>query len=169
MPRVSCTLVTRRSWRCPRAHREDVSVYISYTSIKTALQAIPYRSGARERVSQPPTLLQPATMHFCPKRILLLALIPSALAQSISAFLQSTIFDTNNGFSIFPLLEDVGSPDLFPMPPCGSFQLEESTIEQMQAAMSNGTLTSVQLCLCYLQRTLQTNSYIRYVWHQQES
>ncbi|KAK6370989.1 hypothetical protein LTR64_006235 [Lithohypha guttulata] len=30
----------------------------------------------------------------------------------------------------------------------------------MQAAMSNGTLTSVQLCLCYLQRTLQTNSYI---------
>ncbi|KAF3766424.1 hypothetical protein M406DRAFT_60802 [Cryphonectria parasitica EP155] len=45
------------------------------------------------------------------------------------------------------------------MGPCGSFQLEEATIDQMQAAMANGTLTSQQLVACYMTRTYQTNSY----------
>lgn len=62
--------------------------------------------------------------------------------------------------ALFPLIQYAGSADLFPMPPCGTFHLEEATIDQMQAAMSNGSLTSQQLLTCYIIRTYQTNSYI---------
>ncbi|KAK1516624.1 amidase [Colletotrichum paranaense] len=62
--------------------------------------------------------------------------------------------------SVFPLLEDVGSADLFPMPLCGTFKLEEATIDEMQAALTAGTLTSQQLIGCYIQRTYQTQEYI---------
>ncbi len=63
--------------------------------------------------------------------------------------------------SPFPLQGNADTPGLFPMPPCGSFTLEEATIDQMQQAMRKGTLTSQQLVLCYLQRTYQTEEYIR--------
>ncbi|KAK1517058.1 amidase [Colletotrichum costaricense] len=62
--------------------------------------------------------------------------------------------------SVFPLLEDVGSAYLFPMPLCGTFKLEEATIDEMQAALTAGTLTSQQLVGCYIQRTYQTQEYI---------
>lgn len=62
--------------------------------------------------------------------------------------------------SLFPLEQYAGTPELFPMSPCGSFRLEEATIDQMQRAMANGTLTSQQLVMCYITRTYQTNSYI---------
>lgn len=61
---------------------------------------------------------------------------------------------------LFPLEQYADSAALFPMPPCGAFHLEEATIDEMQAAMSNGSLTSQQLVACYLVRTYQTNSYI---------
>ncbi|KAK6840227.1 hypothetical protein PG987_006093 [Apiospora arundinis] len=61
--------------------------------------------------------------------------------------------------SFFSLQENVDSAELFPMPRCGNFQLEEATIDQMQEAMSNGTLTSVQLATCYMMRTYQTEDY----------
>lgn len=63
--------------------------------------------------------------------------------------------------SVFPLLEDVGSADLFPMPLCGTFKLEEATIDEMQVALAAGTLTSQQLVGCYIQRTYQTQEYIQ--------
>ena len=50
---------------------------------------------------------------------------------------------------------------LFPVLPCGKFNLEEATIDEMQAAMNNGTLTSVQLVGCYVLRTFQTDPYIK--------
>ncbi|OHE98387.1 amidase [Colletotrichum orchidophilum] len=62
--------------------------------------------------------------------------------------------------SVFPLLEDVGSVELFPMSLCGTFELEEATIDEMQAALAAGTLTSQQLVGCYIQRTYQTQEYI---------
>ncbi|KAK1486459.1 amidase [Colletotrichum tamarilloi] len=62
--------------------------------------------------------------------------------------------------SVFPLLEDVGSAYLFPMPLCGTFKLEEATIDEMQVALTAGTLTSQQLVGCYIQRTYQTQEYI---------
>ncbi|KAK2599849.1 hypothetical protein N8I77_011571 [Diaporthe amygdali] len=61
---------------------------------------------------------------------------------------------------LFPLSQYADTAALFPMPTCGSFQLEEASIDQMQEAMANGSLTSQQLVACYITRTYQTNSYI---------
>lgn len=82
-------------------------------------------------------------------------------AAQLLPYIDDTIFTSTSNVSFFPSLEDVETPDLFPMSSCGSFTLEEATIDDMQDAMANGTLTSVQLCLCYLQRALQTNQYIK--------
>lgn len=68
---------------------------------------------------------------------------------------------TVNQVSFFPLQQNEGLPDLFAMPSCGSFQLEEATIDAMQQAMSTGELTSTQLTLCYIQRIFQTQSYTK--------
>lgn len=90
--------------------------------------------------------------------------IPIVLS-CLSSFLLSCsaqqIFTANTNETFFPLLQNAGMPELFAMPKCGTFRLEEATIDDMQDAMSNGTLTSVQLCLCYLQRTFQTQDYIK--------
>ncbi|CCC05824.1 hypothetical protein SMACR_00040 [Sordaria macrospora] len=56
--------------------------------------------------------------------------------------------------------KSVLSDILFPVLPCGKFKLEEATIDDMQAAMNAGTLTSVQLVGCYVLRTFQTDLYI---------
>jgi amidase len=61
----------------------------------------------------------------------------------------------------FPLLQDANTTELFPMPACGTFQLHEATIQDMQIAMDNGSLTSTQLVLCYLERAYQTQTYLR--------
>ncbi|KAB5531364.1 amidase signature domain-containing protein [Coniochaeta sp. 2T2.1] len=61
---------------------------------------------------------------------------------------------------LFPLQQDADSCDLFPMAPCGDFHLEEATIDDMQTAMQNGTVTSVQLVSCNLLRMLQVDEYI---------
>lgn len=86
------------------------------------------------------------------------ASVACALSLAFSlAQAQTTISDS----LFFPLLQNANTTELFPMPPCGSFQLEEATIDQMQAAMKNGTLTSQQLVLCYLERAYQTQGYIK--------
>ena len=61
----------------------------------------------------------------------------------------------------FPSLQNANTTELFPMPKCSNFILQEATIDQMQAAMGNGTLTSTQLVLCYLERAWQTQGYIK--------
>lgn len=63
--------------------------------------------------------------------------------------------------SLTPLEENAGSPDLFPMPLCKGFKLEEATIDEMRKAMEKGTLTSVDLVHCYMVRTFQTQQYIK--------
>lgn len=63
-----------------------------------------------------------------------------------------------------PLQRNAGTPELFPMPPCkGGFLLHEATIDQMQEAMNNDSLTAVDLVKCYRARTLQTQPYIKLV------
>lgn len=74
---------------------------------------------------------------------------------------QNYTINAPNSVSFFPLRQNEGLPDQFPMPLCGSFQLEEATIDDMQQAMSNGQLTSTQLTLCYIQRIYQTQSYTK--------
>ena len=65
------------------------------------------------------------------------------------------------GEDLFPKIDNAETTSLFPMPPCGSFKLEEATIDEMQAAMAAGTLTSVQLAQCYMARVYQTDDYIK--------
>ena len=66
-------------------------------------------------------------------------------------------------YSVFPLEQKAGTAELFPMPLCNGFKLEEATVDQMQAAMERGQITSQQLVICYLQRMYQTESYIKCV------
>ena len=54
--------------------------------------------------------------------------------------------------------------DLFPMPDCNGFVLEEATIDQLQDVMGKGQLTSLQIAVCYLQRIQQTDEYIKYAF-----
>ena len=49
--------------------------------------------------------------------------------------------------------------NLFPMPDCHGVTLEEATVDQLQAAMNKGQLTSAKIALCYLQRIYQTDDY----------
>ncbi|KAI5923337.1 amidase [Camillea tinctor] len=70
--------------------------------------------------------------------------------------------EATDSSSLFPNIHDADTVNFFPMAPCGdhNFRLEEATIDDMQAAMANGTLTSVELVTCYMIRTYQTNEYI---------
>lgn len=54
----------------------------------------------------------------------------------------------------FPVLQNGSLADSgqFPMPLCHGFKLEEATIDQLQQALSNGTMTSVKLALCYMKK-----------------
>lgn len=63
----------------------------------------------------------------------------------------------------FPVLQNGSLADIgqFPMPLCYGFKLEEATIDQLQQAQSNGTLTSVKLAMCYMKRIYQVDGYIR--------
>jgi hypothetical protein len=55
-----------------------------------------------------------------------------------------------------------GAPkDPFPMPYCYGLKLEEATIDEMQAWMASGQLTSRQLTKCYIGRILQLNEYVK--------
>jgi amidase len=63
--------------------------------------------------------------------------------------------------SLFPSQQNADTSHFFPMQKCGSFQLEEATIDQMQAALQDGTLTSVQLVMCYMMRNYQTDDYTK--------
>ncbi|KAH6649057.1 amidase signature domain-containing protein [Truncatella angustata] len=61
--------------------------------------------------------------------------------------------------SLFPSAANADTTSFFPMPKCGDFELEEATIDEMQAAMAAGTLTSLQLVICYMLRNYQTEEY----------
>lgn len=64
--------------------------------------------------------------------------------------------------SVFPLQQNAGTTELFPMPLCNGFKLEEATIDQMQQALSKSQFNSQQLVTCYLRRIYQTQQYLKY-------
>ncbi|KAG6304107.1 hypothetical protein E4U09_000016 [Claviceps aff. purpurea] len=77
------------------------------------------------------------------------------------AYWSDGIFDLTP--DLIPSQDKAGSEGLFPMADCHGFALEEATIDEMQEAMGNGSLTSVQLLHCYMMRTFQTQQYINSV------
>lgn len=60
----------------------------------------------------------------------------------------------------FPKL-GVNGADLFPMRDCRGFQLEEASIDEIQAELKAGRLTGVQLLQCYLERIYQVQPYTK--------
>ena len=88
-----------------------------------------------------------------------LCLSLALLASFSSATLPTPVW--GGDFPVFPLQQNAETTKLFPMALCNGFRLEEATIDQMQAAMKKGKLTSQQLVICYLQRQYQTDDYIK--------
>ena len=102
--------------------------------------------------------------------ILLLALVVSSYSahvesqntcvsyQDVLTFLESAALD------YFPNKEE-NATELFPMSPCNGVVIEEATIDELQEAMEEGSLTSVELLWCYLERIHQIEEYVKYVYH----
>ncbi|KAL3424051.1 amidase [Phlyctema vagabunda] len=81
--------------------------------------------------------------------------------QNASQVLANQVLESPSPYD-FPVLQNatLANAGLFPMPLCHGFKLEEATIDQLQAAMANRTLSSVKLAMCYLKRVLQTDEYV---------
>lgn len=56
------------------------------------------------------------------------------------------------------------SVPLFPMEECYGIALLEANIDQLQAHMSKGEITTTQLTECYKHRISQTDQHVRSVW-----
>ncbi|KAJ5355912.1 hypothetical protein N7517_010521 [Penicillium concentricum] len=87
-----------------------------------------------------------------------LALVSSAVAQQTDSLVESQIL-TDPYLYDFPRLGGDGAAQ-FAMRPCHGFQLEEATIDQIQAQLELGTFTGVQLLECYMDRVHQTQPYL---------
>ncbi|KAF7889748.1 uncharacterized protein EAF02_002163 [Botrytis sinoallii] len=83
---------------------------------------------------------------------------------NITDFVETQLLEDPSPYD-FPILQNgsLAESGQFPMPLCNGFKLEEASIDQLQSALSNGTLTSVQIVMCYLERIYQTDEYIRTV------
>jgi amidase len=92
-----------------------------------------------------------------------LALAGSAIAvphnQDVDSLVASQILTDPYAYD-FPRLGAPGA-SLFPMRLCHGFKLEEASVDDLQKRMSNGSLTSVQLLDCYLDRIYQTQPYLK--------
>jgi amidase len=51
----------------------------------------------------------------------------------------------------------------FPLKPCHDVDIQDITVLQLQAHFANGSLTSVQLAQCYVDRIEETNPYVHHV------
>jgi amidase len=51
----------------------------------------------------------------------------------------------------------------FPVKPCHGIDIQDITVLQLQAHFAKGSLTSVQLAQCYVDRIRETNSYVHHV------
>lgn len=69
----------------------------------------------------------------------------------------------NDPFPYYFPQENAPASQLFPMPQCNGVQIEQASIDQLQTYMAHGSLTSVQLVVCYMQRSFQTAEYIKLV------
>jgi hypothetical protein len=122
----------------------------------------------------PPTLLTRKKQHEMPgrtsrdsaKRAVLLAFACAAgqvngtyNSSNATGFAQDQVL-TDPFPYYFPQL-NASAAKLFTMPLCYGVKIEEATIDQLQCYLGNGSLSSVQLLDCYLQRVHQTDDYIK--------
>jgi len=61
----------------------------------------------------------------------------------------------------FPPMSLAQSPGLFPMALCNGLQIEEATIDVLQAYMDIGLLDAATLVQCYIQRIIQVDPYVK--------
>lgn len=94
------------------------------------------------------------------RHLILLPLLLQANAQPAEDHLLGIQTYSNPSVYDFPVIRTSGS-SLFPMRPCRGIQLEEASIDDLQDFLSSGKLTTVQLLHCYLDRILQTDSYLK--------
>ncbi|KAJ5496490.1 hypothetical protein N7463_008477 [Penicillium fimorum] len=87
-----------------------------------------------------------------------LALVSSVVGQESDSLVESQILADPYLYD-FPRLGGEGASQ-FAMRPCHGFQLEEATIDQIQAQLELGTFTGVQLLECYMDRVHQTQPYL---------
>ena len=66
-----------------------------------------------------------------------------------------------NPFPYYFPQENASPAQLFAIPLCNGLKIEEATIDTLQSFLANGSLTSVQLVSCYIQRSYQTAEYIK--------
>ncbi|KAG0157702.1 hypothetical protein PDIDSM_4887 [Penicillium digitatum] len=85
-----------------------------------------------------------------------LALVNSVVAQESDCLVDSR---SNPYLYDFPRLGGDGAAQ-FPMRTCHGFQLEEATVDEIQAELTVGNFTSVQLLECYMDRVYQTQPYL---------
>ncbi|KAJ0417486.1 amidase signature domain-containing protein [Aspergillus carlsbadensis] len=78
----------------------------------------------------------------------------------VDTLVMSQVLTNPYAYDFPPINADNGG-DLFPMRPCKGHQLLEASIDDLQALLSTGKLTSVELLQCYLERIYQTNSYLK--------
>lgn len=92
-----------------------------------------------------------------------LALACSAIAsghgQEVDTLVASQVLNDPYAFD-FPRLGAPGA-SLFPMRDCHGFKLEEASVDEIQERLSNGSLNSVKLLECYLDRIHQTQPYLK--------
>ncbi|KAH8676894.1 amidase signature domain-containing protein [Tricladium varicosporioides] len=91
---------------------------------------------------------------------------PTSHTQTINGtrLIESQVLDSPYPYQ-FPLLQNgsLSNSGQFPMSLCNGFRLEEATIDQLQQAMIDGILTSLQIVSCYVQRVYQTDEYLNAV------
>lgn len=86
------------------------------------------------------------------------AAIGTALCLAGACIAENEVFEFTP--SLIPI---AASNNLFPMAKCHSFKLQEASIDEIQKALGDGRLTSVQLVQCYMTRMYQTDQYIKCV------
>lgn len=91
-----------------------------------------------------------------------LALAGSAVAtrhEEVDTLVTSQVLSDPYAYD-FPRLGAPGASK-FPMRHCHGFKLEEASVDEIQAQLSNGSFTSVELLQCYLDRIHQTQPYLK--------
>lgn len=84
---------------------------------------------------------------------------PACAPQNTSCFTSAQVLYEPFAYG-FPDQANSNSVALFPMDTCNGVALEEATIDQIQEAMNNKSLTSQQLTTCYLRRLNQVDPFI---------